>query len=118
MPNHTEVLVRSIAFPSKMFFSCFPNRTASTPPSYVQSHLLGFQSVSALIRYGHLSDPMRLLLLSGDLDGEIKRQMLIMIKLGLLQECQGKNVHTYTSLLSKVGKNCVMSHQLYSRLVG
>lgn len=29
-----------------------------------------------------------------------------------------KHVHTSTSLLSEVGKNCVMSHQLYSRLVG
>ena len=98
MPNHTEVLVRSIAFPSKMFFSCFPNRTASIPPLYVQSHLLGFQSVSALTRYGHLSDPMRLLLLSGDLEGEIKRQMFIMIKLGPLQACQGENMYIQVHL--------------------
>lgn len=72
MPNHTEVLVRSIAFPSKMFVSCSPSRTASIPPLYVQSLLREFQSVSALTQCGHLSDPKRSLPLSGDLDGEIK----------------------------------------------
>ena len=74
MPSHTEVLVRSIAFPNKMLVSCSPSSAVSIPPLYVQSPLREFRSVSALTQYGHLSDPKKLLLLSGDLDVEIKRK--------------------------------------------